>query len=282
VTEVTWCKLPVGIFEEGYMAILDQMPDADALQGIWMKLWCLAGKCNANGWVWYAEGQPYTEETLASIMRRPLNTVRLALDTLINLGKIEMTEEGIFIPDFAAWNNLEKLERMRQQSKERMARYRRRLKQGGDDQDEDCYANVTQQNRKEKIRKDKDTNPLQGAEAPGQKQLETVEYGIETYEAACAGPGNKVGMLVQAFRQFHAGAPAEDLESCGGRIADWWKRKSRDTRYILRAIWDTAAIRIEGSHLNYIHGMLFPKQARPQPEDPDRYVKGTYGHMVRR
>jgi hypothetical protein len=136
-----------------------------------------------------------------------------------------------------------------------------------------------------KINNTKDT--LRGAAAPSvQNRFDTCSS-LEDYRALIVTSGNHVGFLVSAFKRLHPYAPQEDIDGCGGRIADWWKRKSRDTRYILGVIWDTAASEIKGSHLNYIDATLFPKTGGNGSKkngnnnsDPDKYVNCKFGYMV--
>ena len=138
-----------------------------------------------------------------------------------------------------------------------------------------------------KINNTKDT--LRGAAAPLSQNPFDVCSSLEDYQALMVTSDNQIGFLVSAFKRLHPAAPQEDIDGCGGRIADWWKRKSRDTRYILGVIWDTAAREIKGSHLNYIDATLFPKAGGngqrkngQNSRDPDKYIRGKFGHMVQR
>lgn len=111
-------------------------------------------------------------------------------------------------------------------------------------------------------------------------------FSLEDYLALMLTEKNQVGFLVSAFQRLHPDAPQEDIDGCGGRIADWWKRKSRDTRYILSAIWDTAPTQIKGSHLNYIDAVLFKSNGHKAfikpgiSTDPNKYTQGRHGHVV--
>jgi len=141
--------------------------------------------------------------------------------------------------------------------------------------------------KKTKINKTKDT--LRGAAAPSVQNPFDTCSSLEDYQALMVSSYNQIGFLVNVFKRLHPDAPQEDIDGCGGRIAVWWKRKSRDTRYILGVIWDTAAREIKGSHLNYIDATLFPKTGSNgnknngnNGQDPDKYVRGKYGHMVQR
>ena len=100
---------------------------------------------------------------------------------------------------------------------------------------------------------------------------------------------NKVGVLITAFKEWHSDAPPEDFEILGGYMGKLFKQ-SGDSGYLLKIIWDTASISPAGSHLNYISGILKSKKkdnhtksmADSMVNDPEKFIKGKYGHMVKR
>jgi hypothetical protein len=66
-----------------------------------------------------------------------------------------------------------------------------------------------------------------------------------------------------------------------GRMGRIYTLAHKDTGYVVKVIWDTAANGIAGSHLNYIQAII---QKKPQglKSDPDKYLRGKYSHMVQR
>ena len=270
--DINWIKLSVNTFDDEKLLIIDSMPDADAVEVMWFKLICQAGKCNSGGWIWLSENQPYTDEMLSAVFHRPLNTVRLALDIFKKLGMIEIDERGIFLPGFAKHNNLEKMEIIREQAKLRMRDYRKR-------NNIVTSVTVTPQIRlEEDKKKNREEDTLQGASAP----LNPIEccFTFADYRNVMDTIDNHVGFLVNAFKRIHSSAPVSDFENAGGRLGKLWASNNRDTGYILKIMWDTASESIAGSHLSYIQGKL--KRVQNPHKDPDHYVKGKYGHMVAR
>ena len=81
MAEVKWIKICTDIFDDEKILLIENMPEADSIIVIWFKLLCLAGKQNNGGVFMLNDKIAYTEEMLATIFRRPLNTVRLALKT---------------------------------------------------------------------------------------------------------------------------------------------------------------------------------------------------------
>ena len=85
---VKWIKITTDIFDDEKMAIIDGLPERDGIIVIWFKLLCLAGKQNNGGVFIMNDKIAYTDEMLASIFRRPLNTVRMALSTFEQFGMV--------------------------------------------------------------------------------------------------------------------------------------------------------------------------------------------------
>lgn len=129
MAEVKWIKIATDIFDDEKILLIESMPDADALIVIWLKLLVLAGKNNNGGVLMMNGAIPYTEEMLATIFRRPLNTVRLALTTFERFGMVEIINDVVTLPNWEKHQNLDGLEKIRKQNRERVARYRAKQKQ---------------------------------------------------------------------------------------------------------------------------------------------------------
>lgn len=127
MAEVKWVKLAINMFDDEKVRLIESMPEGDSIIIVWCRLLCLAGKCNAGGYVFLGQNMPYTDEMLATIFGRPLNTVRLALEVLRRFEMIEIdTKQGIFISNFAYYQDIEGMERIREQNRQRQALYRAR------------------------------------------------------------------------------------------------------------------------------------------------------------
>lgn len=81
MAEVKWIKITTDVFDDEKILLIESMPSADSIITIWFKLLILAGKQNNNGVFMMSNKLPFTDEMLATIFRRDLNTVRLALKT---------------------------------------------------------------------------------------------------------------------------------------------------------------------------------------------------------
>src|SRR5699024_7429165 len=131
------------MFEDEKIRLIEQMPDADTILIIWVKLLSQAGKTNASGYIYLSENIPYTDEMLATIFNRPVSTVRLALQTFEQFGMITINDDNfIAISNWEKHQNVDALEKIREQTRKRVARHRKRQK-------EQKKLHVTEENEKE-------------------------------------------------------------------------------------------------------------------------------------
>ena len=126
MAEIKWIKIATNIFDDEKLLLIEAMPEADAIIVIWFKLLCMAGKQNNNGVFMLNDKIAYTEEMLATIFRKSLNVVRLALATFEQYGMIEVIDNVITIPNWEKHQNIEKLETIKEQTRKRVAEYRKR------------------------------------------------------------------------------------------------------------------------------------------------------------
>lgn len=127
--EVKWIKLTTDMFEDEKIRLIEAMPEADTILIIWVKLLSQAGKTNASGWIFLNQNFPYTDEMLSTIFRRPLATVRMALQVLKNFGMIEVDDNDfIGITNWDKHQNIDGLEKIREQDRIRKQRQREKKK----------------------------------------------------------------------------------------------------------------------------------------------------------
>ncbi len=124
MAEIRWIKLRIDMFDDEKIKIIQSMPEGDAILVIWIRIIALAGKCNASGLILVEDEFPYTDEMLSIIFGKPLATVRLALQTFERFRMIESTEKGFYITNFDKHQNIEGLDKIREQNRIRKQRER--------------------------------------------------------------------------------------------------------------------------------------------------------------
>ena len=129
MADVKWIKIVTDVFDDEKILLIESLPEADSLIVIWFKLLCLAGKQNNSG-VFVMNGRiPYTDEMFATIFRRNINTIRLALTTFDNFGMIERINDAVTIPNWSKHQNFDQIEKKNEYQKEYMREYRAKQKQ---------------------------------------------------------------------------------------------------------------------------------------------------------
>lgn len=162
MSEIKWIKITTDIFDDEKICLIDALPDHDAILVIWFKILALAGKHNRNGLLMMSDKVHYTDEMLATIFRRPLNTVRMALGIFEQFGMVEIIDGVITLPNWEKHQNIDGMEKIKEQTRNRVARHREKQKNlalGN----VTCNVTVTQGNALEeeegdKNRLDKDKN----------------------------------------------------------------------------------------------------------------------------
>lgn len=163
MAEVKWIKIVTDIFDDEKILLIESMPEADSIIVIWFKLLCLAGRQNNSG-VFLMNGRiAYTDEMFATIFRRPLNTVRLALRTFEMYGMIEIINHTVTIPNWSKHQTMDRIEQNREYMKNYMRKRRaeqRMLAEGSTDSKSNGKANGqsnvsdAEENREDKNREE--------------------------------------------------------------------------------------------------------------------------------
>lgn len=143
MSDVKWIKVTTDIFDDEKILLIESMPEADTLIVIWFKLLTLAGKQNNNGVFTIRDSFPYTDEMFATIFRRPLNTVRMALDVFEKFGMVDIINHTVTIPNWNKHQQLDKLEMAKEQTRLRVERHRGKQKMIAEGSNAGCNVTVT-------------------------------------------------------------------------------------------------------------------------------------------
>lgn len=128
MADVKWIKITTDIFDDEKILLIEGLPSSDEIIVIWFKLLILAGKQNNNGVFLMNERMPYTDEMLATIFRRDINIVRLALGTFEQFEMIELVDNVITIPNWNKHQQLDSYEKKKQQDRVRQQERRAQQK----------------------------------------------------------------------------------------------------------------------------------------------------------
>ena len=145
--------------------MIEALPSADSIIVVWFKLLAFAGKQNNDGVFLMSNRIAYTDEMLASIFRRDVNVVRLALKVFEEYGMIEIVNNVICIPNWNKHQTLDayekKKERDRVYQQNRRAVQRALVQKSSDSSTtQSSYVAISDKDIEEDIEKDKENNIL--------------------------------------------------------------------------------------------------------------------------
>lgn len=126
MADIKWIKLDKDIFNNRKIRQIEKMQKGDTIIVIWLKLLTLAGTINDGGQIYLARDIPYTEEMLAAEFGRPVNTVRLAIETFKRFEMISILDGLIQIVNWERYQNVAGMDKVREQNRERQARYKQK------------------------------------------------------------------------------------------------------------------------------------------------------------
>lgn len=124
MAEVKWIKITTDMFDNRKIKYIRRLPEGDSIVLIWVMLLTMAGRCNDGGRIWLTENIPYNAKSLANELGFEESTVMLALDALENLRMIDRTSDCLTIPGWEEYQNVEGMEKIREQTRKRVAKHR--------------------------------------------------------------------------------------------------------------------------------------------------------------
>lgn len=112
--ERKYARFNVNMYSDTKFKIIDTKPNRDLIHYVWIRMVILAGKCNQEGELYMSRTIPYTLETLAIEFNRDDEEVKAALDLLMELEMIQLTEENVFkVKNFAKHQNIKVKEKVK-------------------------------------------------------------------------------------------------------------------------------------------------------------------------
>ena len=124
MAEVKWIKITTDMFDNRKIKHLRRLPEGNSIVLIWIMLLTMAGRCNSGGMIFLTENIPYTPKMLADELDFEENTIKLALEALERLGMIVSDSEYFAIAGWNEHQNTEGLEKIREQTRKRVAKHR--------------------------------------------------------------------------------------------------------------------------------------------------------------
>lgn len=177
MAEVGWFRVATGVFGNRKVRQIERMSKGDSVLVIWFKLLALAATVNDGGLIYVTPEIPYDDAALADELRRAPALVKQALSALDQLGMVIRREGGhLFIPGWAEHQNIDGLERIREQNRQRKQAQRDRERSRdchvtGHAESRDCHATEEEE---EERKKNSFTHSFACARALGEGENEEI------------------------------------------------------------------------------------------------------------
>lgn len=122
--EVKWISIATDIFNDEKMCAIESLPDGLSIELVWLKILCLAGKCNENGFLMISKELPFTNEMLAKTFRLDIGVIQRAMEVLQSMGMIEVFNDVYMVSNWIKYQSNTQLQHIKEVNRIRQQRYR--------------------------------------------------------------------------------------------------------------------------------------------------------------
>lgn len=244
---VKWIKIVTDIFDDEKMLLIESLPSADSIIVVWFKLLCLAGKNNNSGVFMLNERIAYTDEMLATIFRKDVNTVRFAFKTFADFGMIEIIDNVITIPNWGKHQTLDAYEKRKERDriyqKEKRAKQKRLIKSSDESAEKSSDVVALEEEKEKEKEEDKNNKKKKKSEfdifieehTENLKLKETIYEFIKMRKAIKAPMTSNALKLMLRKLDNISNNDDEKIEIINNSILNSWKGifplKSTDSEY---------------------------------------------------
>lgn len=128
MADVKWIKVYTSMVSNKKIKKIRRLPEGNNIILIWVFLLAQAGESNKDGGLFITDTIPFTVEDLADEFDFKPDVIRLALKVLENFAMIEIFEDVIYIKNWGEYQNIEGLDKIREQTRLRVAKHRENKK----------------------------------------------------------------------------------------------------------------------------------------------------------
>ncbi len=189
--DVKWIKIHTDIFKDDKIMLIRGMPNGDSLFVLWVFLLVQAGRLNDGGKVYAAKGIAFSPQSLSTISAIPVTTIELGLKLLSELQMIEIDDDGIIILNWEKHQNIEGLEKIREQTKLRVQKHREKQKEllGNVTGNVTCNANTPHvthlEDRYKNIERDIEEDKSSSRQKPDEAATIPYQKIVDLYHSIC-------------------------------------------------------------------------------------------------
>ena len=207
MAEIKWIKISVDMFDNRKIKHIRKLPNGDTMALIWIMLLTMAGRCNDGGMIYLTKDILYTTKMLAEELDIKENIVKAALNVFERFDMIEQNGDLITVTGWHEHQNVEAMDKVREQTRNRVAKHREAKKSVTSNAR--CNVTVTQGNATD-IETEKEEDIERDIES------ETITPTIEQVTQYCNAKNSKVDP--QRFFNYYK---AKGWTVGGETMQDW-------------------------------------------------------------
>lgn len=128
MADVRWIKIYTDMISNKKIKRIRKLPEGNNIVLIWVFLLAQAGECNKSGALYLTDTLPFRSEDLAIEFDYDVTVINLALITLERFSMIEVFDEIIYIKNWNEYQNIEGMDKIREQTRLRNIKYREKQK----------------------------------------------------------------------------------------------------------------------------------------------------------
>lgn len=129
MADVKWIKVYTDMVSNKKIKRIRTLPEGNNTVLIWVFLLAQAGESNKSGALYLTDTLPFRAEDLAVEFDFEVPVINLALVTLERFSMIEVFDEVIYIKNWGEYQNIDGLEKIKEQTRNRVSSYREKQKQ---------------------------------------------------------------------------------------------------------------------------------------------------------
>ncbi|MDQ0873773.1 putative phage replisome organizer [Paenibacillus sp. V4I3] len=129
MADVRWIKIYTDMISNKKIKRIRKLPEGNNIVLIWVFLLAQAGECNKSGALYLTDTISFRPEDLAIEFDFEVSVINLALITLERFSMIEVFDEIIYIKNWDEYQNIEGMDKIREQTRLRNIKYREKRKQ---------------------------------------------------------------------------------------------------------------------------------------------------------
>lgn len=137
MSDAEWIRVDIDLFENPKIKDIRRLPDGNDVVLFWIGVLTIAGKCNADGEIFITKKVKFTPQKLADELKFEKDGFgEYAVGILIEYDMLAYEGDTLVVCDWEGHQNIEGLKKIREQTRNRVSRYRERQKNPADSTNE--------------------------------------------------------------------------------------------------------------------------------------------------